>query len=422
MNFISATFSKFRSVIILGMILGNYFMGFSQANYDEILVPDYKLPALFNQQVDTEAWENSIRPKWLGLLQHEMYGQFPDKGIESYFSVVKENVEALAGQAIQKEIEMVFKKDGKEVKASLLVIIPKENRNKPVPLFIGLNFYGNHTIHPNTDISVTRNWVRNNPDFFMENHRADERSRGIRSSRWPVEMIINRGYGIATIYCGDLDPDYDDQFENGIHSLVPDADKSTLSTISAWAWGLSKAMDYFERDEDIDHSKISVIGHSRLGKTSLWAGAMDTRFAMVISNDSGCGGAALSRRKFGETVKVINDRFPHWFNDRFTLYNHREEELPFDQHTLLSLIAPRPLCVGSASEDQWADPRGEFLSAKAACPAYQIYGVNACLSNMPETDDPLIAGKISYHLRQGKHDITTYDWEQYLTMADRYVN
>jgi hypothetical protein len=406
--------------IYFGLFLCSPFSGFAQANYDESAVPNYVLPPLFDD-MEVRDWETQHRSAWLNMIEKEMYGHFPDEGIATHFSIKNEDAQALDGRAVLKEVDMVFRKDNREVKASLLLILPKHASQKPTPLFLGLNFNGNHTIHHNTQISISKNWVRNNADLQVDNHKANEASRGKSSSRWPVDLILERGYGLATIYCGDLDPDFDDQFANGVHALIPEADKSSLSTISAWAWGLSRAMDYFEQDKDIDQTKISVIGHSRLGKTSLWAGASDTRFAMVISNDSGCGGAALSRRKFGETVKVINDRFPHWFNDRFTFYNDNEAKLPFDQHTLLAIIAPRPLCVASASEDQWADPKGEFLSAKAACPAYQIYGIKSCLTKMPAMGNPVIAGKISYHLRNGKHDITKYDWEQYLNMADRFL-
>ena len=209
------------------------------------------------------------------------------------------------------------------------------------------------------------------------------------------------------------------------YSMEKGQSKPTISqwgSIGLWAWGLSRALDYLETDADVDSDNVIVFGHSRLGKTSLWAGAQDQRFAGVISNDSGCGGAALSKRKFGERVKRINTSFPHWFNDYFTRFNGKEEELPFDQHMLISLMAPRPVYIASALEDEWADPRGEYLSGYHAGPAYALYGKKTFSSmESPDVNNPRMTESVSYHIRSGRHDVTRYDWAQYIRWADEVV-
>jgi len=298
---------------------------------------------------------------------------------------------------------------------TMLLILPKTAQK--VPVFLGYNFNGNHTVTDDPMIELPVLWTDG-----KEPVQGKESERGSYSRRWPVKEIISRGYGIATIYYGDADPDFDDGFKNGVHALFDEKpDSFSWGSIAAWAWGLSRAMDYLETVPAIDSRKVIVLGHSRLGKAALWAGATDKRFSMVISNNSGCGGAALSKRVFGETVGSINRAFPHWFCDNFNKYNEKEQLLPVDQHQLLSLIAPRPLYVASADEDRWADPKGEFLSCRLASDVYVLLGKEGLPANeMPAVSTP-VAGTIGYHMRKGEHDILLYDWQEYLNFADKHL-
>lgn len=396
-----------------------------KTNYDENMVPSYKLPELLvtlkGEKTSTaEEWTEKRRPEILSLFENNVYGRIPGTLLINSYKVTERNENALGGKAVRKQVTLSFRNNGKNLEVNLLIYLPK-NQNK-VPVFTGYNFSGNQTVADDPGIFVTRSWVRNDSASGIINNHASESSRGKDKVAWQVEKIISSGYGLVTLYYGDVDPDKND-FTDGIHPLLykkgqtmPLSDE--WGSISAWAWGLSRVMDYIEKDPDIDASRVAVMGHSRLGKTSLWAGALDQRFAIVISNNSGCGGAALSRRMYGETLGGMNRYFKHWLCDNCSKYDNDVNALPVDQHMLIALIAPRPVYIASAEDDKWADPRGEYLSGLYASPVYALFGKKGLTSfEMPSVSHPVM-NTIGYHIRPGKHGVLAYDWEQYILFAD----
>lgn len=399
-------------------------------NYEESKVGSFKLPSplvnLDGRSITTrEEWAKTRRDEVLQLFKDHVYGEFPERLPDQFFEVLSVDSFAFNGKAILKQIRIYFNKKSSQ-SMDLLLYLPKYVQH-PVPVFAGANFYGNQTTSSNENIYITDKWVRkmsNDRNHMIVNNRATALSRGYHSDRWQIESVIERGYGLATIYYGDLEPDHSKGWLSGIRSELESdlaIKPSDWSAIGAWAWGLCRMMDYLESDKTIDASKVILMGHSRLGKAALWAGANDQRFAAVISNNSGEGGAALARRWYGETINRINSNYPYWFSNNYKQYNYKPDLMPVDQHMLLSLIAPRPLYVASAVEDLWADPKGEFLSAVYAEEVYNLFDKEGLgVEDMPPIDHP-VGETIHYHIRSGKHAITRYDWLQYLDFADKHI-
>jgi len=422
-------------------------------NYDEAKIPAYTLPDPLMTDagkpvIDTKMWWECRRPEILSMFENEMYGRTPGYAFareellrQPRIEFLAEKKNALNGKAIRSEVRLHFTTNIDGPYLDVLLYLPAAAK-KPVPAFVMLNFNGNQSITDEPDILICESWMTPKNDGTVHEYRSTELSRGAQRSQWPVEMIIDRGYALATACYQDIDPDYDDGFQNGIHPYFYKEGQTRPAinewgSIGAWAWGFSRILDFLETVPAVNPNRVVVAGHSRLGKTALWAGAQDQRFAAVIANNSGFGGGSLSKRIYGETVELLNYVRPHWFCGNFTYYNHNESALPFDQHELLALIAPRPVYLAVAEDDHAADPKGEFLTALNVDAVYRLLGTQG-IGNISEKNEVLRRGNmiydapmpplnqmigetIGFHIRTGEHDVTTYDWEQFLNFVDKFL-
>ena len=387
--------------LIIAFILTIVMVNVQAQNYDESKVPEYTLPDVLKTTTNIEVsrkmtWKKARRPEILKLFEDNIYGQMPKSYNNIKYSVINENATAMNGKARLKEIVIEVFNNNKSVKINLVLFVPN-NARKPAPAFLLINIGSSRGLESMDPTRVTKN------DF------------------WPAEMLIDSGYAVATFDGNDLAPDNKTTFANGALQLYPEqitADNG-MRAVGAWGWGASRVMDYFEKDVDIDAKKVALVGHSRGGKASLWAAAQDQRFALCISNCSGNSGAALARRQFGERITIINTFFPHWFTTNYKKYNDHEDMLPVDQHMLIALIAPRPVYVTNASKDLWADPKGTFLSLKNAERVFALYGIRSNLpANPPGINEPIIQSPLAYHNREGEHDLTAYDWNNFIKFAN----
>jgi hypothetical protein len=365
--------------------------GYPPGLYDEGNVPKFTLPdslvMLNGDKVnDVDTWKQKRRPEILKLFETNVYGRTViGRPAGMTWKVTAENRSDMNGIAITKTVTIYFtgKEDGPKMDVN--IVLPASAAKKPVPL-----------------IAIVE-WAP--------------------QKQW----LLDRGYGLATFNAAQIEPDIQTgSYQKSIRKFFAKPDQNQpgpdeWGAIGAWAWGLSRAMDYIVTDKDINANKVCVAGFSRFGKVAMWAGAQDERFAIVFSGESGCGGAVIVRRGFGETVKVINSKFPHWFCRNFKEYGNHVNDLPVDWHMLVALMAPRPVYIAAAEQDLWGDPRGCFLSGKYAEPVYQLFGKKGLgVDDMPPVETP-VGDTIGYHIRKGTHNLTDYDWQQFLNFADRHL-
>jgi hypothetical protein len=371
----------------------------SAATLFAVELPDV-LRTAAGQRVDSAAnWEQVRRPEVLELFKTQVYGRNPVGRPDTLrVECVDNGTARMDGQALRKRVVLRYTGPGGEGAIRVTAFIPKAA--KPAPAFL---------------------LICNRPEKNIDPERLE------KSPFWPAEELVARGYAALAFYNGDVDPDTNDGFTNGVHGVFqPDPSArqpDAWGTLAAWAWGASRVMDWIETEPLLDARHVAVVGHSRGGKTALWSGATDTRFALTISNDSGCGGAKLNRMDLpkSESIARITKVFPYWFCENFVKYRDNESALPLDQHMLIALIAPRLAYVASASLDDWAGQPGEFRSCQLASPVWPLYGLKGLVGDaFPPPDTPLHEGCVGYHLRTGKHDLTLYDWQRYMDFADKH--
>jgi len=416
---------------LLAMILATLCVSPPATRAEDFPVPDQLKPhgglpdplVFFDgRKVETkEQWEKERRPELQKLFQHYMYGKLPPKPKRFGMSST-EPKDCLDGKATLRQITLTFDQPKLDHKIRVLLITPKRALG-PIPVFIGMNFCGNHAVLDDPSIEIPSSWVYKSC-AGVENDRATEKGRGSQKDVWNADLIVERGYALATFYSGDIDPDTP-EFSDGLNAELYDLSKplagDAAGTIACWAWGYHRVVDYLLSNKDrLDGKRIIAVGHSRNGKTSLLAAAMDERIALAIPHQAGCGGTAPSRTSDtrAESVSRINTSFPHWFCDNFTLFNDQTDRLPFDQHCLAALCAPRPVLFTNAEEDLWANPSGQFEMLKAATPVYELLGVEGLKAERQPPHNELVASRLGYFIRPGKHSMSRADWEVFLDFAD----
>jgi len=392
-------------------------------NYTEAKVGPYTLPDVLKladgQPVrDAATWFEKRRPQIVRLFEENQYGRSPGRPADMSFDVFDKAGRAFGGKAIRRQVTIYFSRDKAGPQMDLLIYLPA-GASKPVPLLLSLGFAGNNTMVNDPNVKVGTFWDR------RQNRRVPA-TRGF--GFMDVMPLLEKGFGFATFNYSDVDPDAPGAVAYGVRKLYlregqTEPAPEEWGSIASWAWGMSRAMDYFETDEDVDAKRVAITGVSRLGKTVLWAGAHDTRIAMVIASCSGEGGAALSRRNYGETIAHLAapTRYAYQFCANYGKWADKVAEFPVDAHMLIALIAPRPVLLQTGNTDKWSDPYGEFLAAVAAGPVYELLGKQGLgTDKMPAAGEPILH-TIGYFMHDGGHGPSPADWPVFMQFMQMHL-
>lgn len=391
------------------------------ANYTEALVGSYSLPEILVDRqgkpvTSAAAWFDHRRAEIVSLFEEYQFGKSPAAPAHIRYEVHENGAPAFDDLGKRTQLTLFFAEAADEPKMDVVFYVPA-GAEGPVPLLLYIGFTPNSLVTGDPGVKKGYYWNREHEKVPVGDRK--------RFDKLEVPAFLARGFGVATVYYGDIEPDFQGGARHGIRNLFPATGKpDEWGSFAAWSYGLSRILDYFEEEPAVDAGRVAIAGISRLGKTVLWAGALDTRFAMVIPMCSGESGAALSRRNYGETIAHITEktRFPYWFAPKYQEYGSDVSALPVDAHMLLSLIAPRPLLLTTGNTDKWSDPYGEFLAAVAAGPVYQMLGKEGLdTDKMPPAGEAILKD-IGYFMHDGGHGTVPQDWEIVLDfMAQHFL-
>ncbi len=398
-------------------------VNYTEAKSGEYTVPDALKLNNGTPVKDARTWTTKRRPEIRKLIEDHWFGRAPGRPKEMSFDVFEKGAPAFDGKAIRRQVTIYFTKDRSGPKMELLLYLPSAAKG-PVPVFLNMSFFANNLAVADPEIRTGSRWDRESrkqvpavPPPAAANSAANRRPpRGLR-----VEQFLEAGIGIATFTKDDLAPDFTSTEGMGVKELYlkPGQTKPApdeWGAIAAWAWGASRALDYLETDKGVDAKRVAIHGVSRLGKTALWGGAADERFAMVIASCSGEGGAAIARRNYGETLAHMSapTRYPYQFAGNYAKYGNKVNEWPVDANLLIAMIAPRPLLLQTGNTDRWSDPYGEFLAAVAAAPVYELFGKKALGTTKLPAPGEAILHDIGYIMHDGGHGTVPSDFDVYI--------